>query len=490
MSAYGIAMFVTLCIATLVTGLPVWALLLGVSSLFAGLAVLSGEVSSSVFAVLGGRLVGLLADDLLQAIAIFVFIGVLLYRLPVADAVYEVLYRVILRRSRPEVRQAVTALSLGSMVAPMNGSAASSAALMGRLLGPRLARRHPAHSTALLSAAATIGVVVPPSLVLLLLGEAMMRAHLEASRLPGYALDGMRIVSTHDILRAALVPAAIVVFAWLLVAAWQARKEAAPASDHAGGDSKPEPLPIRTIVLAVVAMATLFVLLGGVFMGWLLPVEAAATGGTIMILGTLLTRALSLQAWRQALLDGLQLSGALFALLVGATTFSLVFRVFGTDRWLAEIMLSSPWPFFLAALAILAVVALCALVLDAFEMIFVIVPIVAPPLIIFIGDPRQAAVLLLFVLQLSFLIPPVGYAVLMVQSSSGLARPPFRKLLRAVAPYAVVQLVVMSVVLAFPQLSNVLTGADAFLPQVDEDMLNRAGDLMREAGSRGWDDDY
>lgn len=489
MSAYGVVMFFALCFAIVFTGLPVWALLLGVSALFAGVAVVSGAASLSLFAVLGDRMLGLFADDLLQAIAIFVFIGVLLHKLPIADAVYEVIYRLVMPRSAPAVRQAVASLTLGAMVAPMNGSAASSAALMGRLLGPRLKHQSPARATALLGAAATVGVVVPPSLVLILLGDAMMRAHLEASRLPGFALEGVRIVNTHDILRAALLPALLVVVVWLLIAAWQARREGLVGASEQVGPVRSQPLHWRTLALAVVSISTLLLLLGGVFIGKLYPVEAAATGGTLMVLGTLLTRRLNLTQWRVALMESLQLSGALFALLVGATTFSLVFRAFGTDRWLAENLISLPLPFLLAGLIVLLLVGFCALVLDAFEMIFVVVPIVAPVLIVFMGDPRQAAVLLLFVLQLSFLIPPMGYAVLMVQAHSGLGRPPLKQLLAAVAPYAVVQLVVMGAVFLLPVLSNLMAGADALLPQLDESSLEGAMEQMRNMAAPDWGDD-
>ncbi len=488
MSGYGIAMFFFLCGAIVFTGLPVWALLLGVSALFASLAVLTGEVSWTLFAVLGDRMVGLLADDLLQAIVIFVFIGILLHKLPIADAMYEVLYRLLPRRAAPPVRQAVASMALGAMVAPMNGSAASSAALMGRLLGPRLRRQESARSTALLSAAATIGVVVPPSLVLLLLGDAMMRAHLEASRLPGYANEGLRIVNTQDILRAALVPAVIVVVVWLLVAAWQARQEAVKTGGPTR-EAQPGALPLRTALLALVSVTTLLALLGGVFMGKLLPVEAAATGGTLMILGTVLTRRLNWQQWRLALTESLQLSGALFALLVGATTFSLVFRALGTDRWLADTLLAMPVPLLVGALLVLLLVALCALVLDAFEMIFVVVPIVAPAFIIFMGDPRQAAVLMLFVLQLSFLIPPMGYAVLMVQANAAMGRPSLRQLLARVAPFAVVQAVVMAAVFSFPAMTNLLAGENKYLPRIDDTMLNAAMEMMQGLGGRDWDDD-
>lgn len=490
MSSMGLLMFGVLCVLILTTGLPVWALLLGVSSLFAWVAVAAGHVSLNAFGLMGERMVGLLADDLLQAIPIFVLIGTLLYKLPIADAVYDLLYRGVFRRARPAVRQAMASMALGAMVAPMNGSAASSASLLGRLLGPRLRQRQSARATALLSAAATIGVVVPPSLVLLLLGDAMMRAHLEASRLPGYAAEGLRIVNTQDILRAALIPAVLIVLAWLVVAAFQARTEEADASRDAPAEAADtQPMPWPRVVLGLSSVGVLLSLLTGVFMGWLLPVEAAATGGTLMVVATVLTGRLSWAQWRTTLLESLQLSGALFALLVGATTFSLVFRTFGTDRWMAETLLSMPVPFLVAGLVVLAIVALCALVLDAFEMIFVIVPIVAPALIVFMGDPRQAAVLLLFVLQLSFLIPPMGYAYLMVQSNAGLEASDLSTLLKRIAPYAAVQLVMIVAVFLVPPLTNMLAGTNAYLAQSTDIDMESVIQMMQNMGGRVGNED-
>jgi TRAP-type mannitol/chloroaromatic compound transport system permease large subunit len=486
MSWMGIAMFGVLCILILTTGLPVWALLLGVSSLFALLAVASGHATLSAYAVLGERMVGLLADDLLQAIPIFVLIGTLLYKLPIADAVFDLLYRFVFRRARPSVRQSLSCMTLGALVAPMNGSAASSASLLGRLLAGRLRHQDPARAITLLSAAATIGVVVPPSLVLLLLGDAMMRAHLEASRLPGYAMEGLRIINTQDVLRAALIPAVVIVLLWLVVAAWQARGDVSAEPEV---QSPLEPMPWSRRLLALASVTILLGLLVGVFMGWMLPVEAAATGGTLMITATLLSRSLSWSQWKTTLMESLQLSGALFALLVGATTFSLAFRSFGTDRWMSETLINLPMSFWVAALVILLVVALCALVLDAFEMIFVVVPIVAPVLIVFMGDPRQAAVLLLFVLQLSFLLPPMGYAYLMIRANAGLAAPPMRRLLRTMAPYAIVQMAVMVAVFSWPALTNALAGSNAYLTPTADLNLNQAIETMQNLGGRDWDDE-
>jgi TRAP-type mannitol/chloroaromatic compound transport system permease large subunit len=144
------------------------------------------------------------------------------------------------------------------------------------------------------------------------------------------------------------------------------------------------------------------------------------------------------------------LSGALLALLVGASTFSLIFRLFGTDRWLTDMVLDSHLAPNLTAALVLLLTALCAWVLDAFEMIFVIIPILAPPLIALLGDAQQVAVLLLLVLQLSFLIPPMGYAVMMARSRSGLVNSSVWFTLRALLPYLLVQCAVTLVVFLAP----------------------------------------
>ncbi|HMA08085.1 MAG TPA: TRAP transporter large permease subunit, partial [Ramlibacter sp.] len=411
MTSTGLWMLAVLAALTIVTQLPVWALLLGVASLFAMAGTAVGAFDAGILSAVAQRVTSLLEHDLLQAMPLYVFIGVLLQRLAVADAMFASAVRLFrpLGGGSP-----LAALAVGTLIAPMNGSVASSSALLSRLVAPRLKTFDPPRAIALISVAATIGVVVPPSLVLILLGDAMLRAHTEALKLPGYAAAAGRVINTQDVLHAALLPAAAVLLLWAIVALVQDRAlKEEPARS---------PLSQREAVTAFVATAVILILLGGVFIGKLYAVEAAATGGCLLAAVTLITRALDAFQWRSVLRDTITLSGALFALLVGATTFSLVFRVFGTDRWLVATMLGSPWPQTALAAAVLALVALCAWVLDAFEIIFVIIPIVAPLLIVQLGDAQQAAVLLLLVLQLSFLLPPMGYAVLMARSRSGLPR--------------------------------------------------------------------
>ena len=435
----GLWMLVTLAVLIIGTGMPVWVLLIGTASIFAAGGILVGAMDVGVLNAIASRTLGLLDQDLLQALPLFVFIGVLLQRLPVADALFSSLASLF---NRTGAGTSIAAFGVGTLVAPMNGSVASSSALLARLVAPRLGQIDAAAATALISAAATIGVVVPPSLVLILLGDTMLRAHTEASNLPGYVLGTARIINTQDVFHAALLPAALVLVLWLAVAWWQGRKFTSEQCSV--------PVSKLQIGLAVAVTATTLLLLLGVFAGEIFAVEAAATGGVLLVCASVATRALNWIQWRSVLVDTLSLSGALLALLVGATTFSLVFRLWGTDVWITNtVMASSLSPLVTAALVLL-LVALCAWVLDAFEMIFVIIPIIAPPLIARLGDAQQTAVLLLLVLQLSFLIPPMGYAVMMARAKSGLVNTSVWATLRALLPYIAVQCAVTAMVFAMP----------------------------------------
>ena len=480
MTTAGLWMLLVLGLLVPSTGLPVWALLLGTSSAFAIAGLLAGAVDFNVLAALAPRIIGLLENDLLQALPLYVFIGVLLQRITVADSIFLTLASVFRRFGARGSVAAVATLTVGSLIAPMSGSVGSSASLLSRLVGHCLHPLAPAHAIALVSAAATIGVVVPPSLVLILLGDAMLRAHLEASNLPGFSLGTSRIISTQDVFNAALLPAVVGLLTWMIMAWRQGRfTEPHHKSDHgfeqrAIGDGS---VTGSQMAVALTAIAVIVLLLAGVFTGKLFAVEAAATGGCLLFLATLVGRSLSSPTWREVLYDTLSLSGALFALLVGATTFSLVFRAFGTDRWLSELVLQSTLSPQLTALYVLLFVALCAWVLDAFEMIFVVIPIVAPALIAKLGDAQQAAVLLLLVLQTSFLIPPMGYAVLMVRSRGGLGAASTLAIVKSLLPFILVQVAITVCVFALPAVVHLL---DAPKSAVSTSPVKSEADIIKQ----------
>jgi tripartite ATP-independent transporter DctM subunit len=440
METAGAGMLAAVAVLLVVTGLPAWILLIGVALLFALLGVAAGTFTLPLLTAMPARLLGLLDQDLLQALPLYVLMGALLNHLPLAQT----LLRVGGRAMAPTGAGASLAgLGLGVLAAPMNGSVAASVAMLVRTVQPRLdaSGLPPARGAALVCVASTLGVVIPPSLVLILLGDAMMRAHTEAVNV---TRESVRIINTQDLFAGALVPAGLVLALCALVAWWEGRNR----EDVAMPDSRPS---AGEWVTAAVTTAFIAGLLTAVTLGYMYAVEAAATGALALFLLGAAGRTLTLPVLREVLRDTMAISGALFALLVGATTFTLIVRAFGTDRWVAAALAQLGAGETGSLLVVLAILAVCALVLDAFEMIFVVIPVVIPPLLTLVHDATWVAVLTLLILQASFLTPPFGYAVLMVRHGVRSA-PGIGPLARALLPYLAAQLLVLCLVLAWPAL--------------------------------------
>ncbi|MCX7175623.1 MAG: TRAP transporter large permease subunit [Proteobacteria bacterium] len=433
----GLWMLLALALLMIATGLPAWMVLIGVSLTFAGAGIVADVFSATLLTALPSRLIGLLEQDLLQALPLYVMMGSLLNRLPLAETLFRVFSRALGGRG---AAPAVAGLGLGVMLAPMNGSVGASVAMLSRTVMPRLdaSGMSAERSASLVCIASTLGVVVPPSLVLILLGDAMLRAHTEAINATGLAV---RVINTQDVFRGALIPAAILLALCALVT-WRQNR-------HTPSGTATLSVNLRDWALAGMTTIVIAGLLTGVTLGYLYAVEAAATGGVALVLFGAATRTLTPPVLREVLRDTMAVTGALFALLVGANVFTLVLRGFGTDLWVADLLQHLGGSGYLVLLVVLLILAACALVLDAFEMIFVVIPVLIPPLLMRVPDATWVAVLTLLILQTSFLLPPFGYAVLMVRHARPLQS---RELTRALMPYVAAQLLVLCLVIAIPRL--------------------------------------
>jgi len=457
----GVWMLISAAVLMLATGLPAWLVLVGVGSAFALLGIATGVVPPAFFDALPPRIVGLLENDLLQALPLYVFMGALLNRLPLADALFRVLLRL--------VGAPVSGLLLGALLAPMNGSVGASVATLARTVQPRLQanRFGAARGAALIATASTLGVVVPPSLVLILFGDAAMRAHTEAVNTT-HAM--VRILNTQDVFRGALVPAALLLLFSGVIAFRQGREHAARTGVTAQVPS------LGDWISASITLSALIVLLGAVTLGYMYAVEAAATGGVALFAYGLLSRTLDRATLRLIVRETLTITGTLFALLIGATMLTLVMRAFETDRWLADLLAGLPGGAPATLAAGLAIIGFSGLVLDAFEMIFVIIPLVLPPMMQRLPDASWVAVLALLILQTSFLLPPFGFAVLMVRNrlasgvSGGLS---LREIGRAILPFLFVQLAVLVLTIVFPRLVHLAQPPEIVVKQLTPEEIER-----------------
>lgn len=434
----GLALLPLAAFGMVLTGLPAFLVLLCAAGLGALVSVAAG--SSALLGALPGRFVALLESDLLQALPLFVLVGALINRLPLADILYRGLRRLLGRLpAAPEL----AALTLGGFLAPMCGSVGASVAALSRSVRPRLAKEvdEPAERVALLAAASTLGVVVPPSLVLILLGDAMMQAHTIALNAAG-RFD--RVVNTQDVFRAAALPAALIFLGWALVAMLRARGRARA------------PAPGLTLGEALVALAAaLFVggALFGVASGRFYAVEAAAMACAGLFLGGVVSGRLDRDALSGALAEAMAITGALFALLIAATTLTLVLRVLGVDRLVTQGFAALPGEAGVTVVAALVAIGFCALTLDAFEIIFVIVPLIMPGVLMKATNAAWVSALTILALQASFLLPPLGYAVMMARAGEP-APVSARKLGAALAPWLAICVATLALTVAFPRLTG------------------------------------
>ena len=467
MSALGLLMFGVAMLLMIVTGLPVYAVLLGVASVFAALGVALGAFDWALISALPYRIVGLLEHDLLQALPLYAFIGALLNRLSLAGLLHRAGERLFARNA---ASAELSALCVGALLAPMNGSVGASLHTLSRGIAPALAESGtpPARAAATVCVASTLGIVIPPSLVLLLLGDAMMRAHTEALNVTHAAV---RIVNTQDVMHAALVPGALVLLMALLLAAWRSRD----------ATRRPRPALRREQVLtAAVATLVIGALLVGVAIGRLYAVEAAATGGLLLLVYAACSGQIDRALVHHVLHDTMTLTGLLLALLIAATTFSLVLRGLGTDVLITQTLGTLGQRPMLLMLGVLGGLVACSFVLDAFEMIFLVIPLVMPPLLMAVPDPAWVAAVTLLVLQAGFLLPPFGYAVLMSRSlmpdSTSLGA-----LSRELWPQLAAQTALIAMVLMFPQITRWTRPAEAAPATNSPADTAHAERLMQEA---------
>ncbi len=348
------------------------------------MGVASGAFPIDLLAALPARIINLLESDLLQALPLYVLMGLTLNRLPIAELLFRSGVALLGRRPSAPL---VSGIALGALLGPMNGSVGASVMSLARAVAPRLEGLPKAERFAAVSVASTLGVVVPPSLVLILLGDAMLNAHTLAVTATGRA---DRVINTQDVFRGALVPAAIFLALCLAIAWWKGRR-----IKPAAADAKHIPLRRGEAVLALLSLAFLIVVLGGVAAGYFYAVEAAAMGAFVLFGAGIVTGRLRGQVLRELLHETMAITGALFGLLAAATTLTLIFRTFGTDKLLDQWITALPGGEIAVTLVVLGIIGLCAFVLDAFEIIFVLVPILIPPLLIRVPDAVWVSTLVL-----------------------------------------------------------------------------------------------
>ena len=440
-------------IVVLLAGFPVAFSLAGTALLFAGAGILAGTFNEALLSGLPNRIFGIMNNETLVAVPLFVFMGVTLERARIAEDLLETL-SALFGTLRGGLGVSVTLV--GMLLAASTGIVGATVVTMGLLSLPTMLKRgySPEVATGTICASGTLGQIIPPSIILVMLGDVMTSAYQQAQLQMGNFSP--KTVSVGDLFAGALIPGILLVFlyiAYLLLKAWLS-----PASMPAHERGVDERLSLARLLHALFPpLLLIFAVLGSILAGLATPTEAAGVGGMGALLLALVRRQMNGERLREIMRSTLRISSMVFLILIGASVFSLVFRGYGGDDGVHAILQALPGGVFGAVLAVMLVMFLLGFVLDFIEITFVVVPIVGPVLLAMGLDPVWLGVMIAINLQTSFLTPPFGFALFYLR---GVAPPEVTtgQIYRGVIPFVGIQLLALLLLAIFPELITWLPG--------------------------------
>ncbi len=426
----GVVMFLV-ALLLLLAGFPV-------AFTFGGVALIFGVLAEGwdLFAFMPFRIYSIMQNTVLMAVPLFIFMGVVLQKTRLAEQLLESMGRLF---GRMRGGLAVSTILVGALLAASTGVVGASVVAMGVISLPVMLRHGYGRPLACgsICGAGTLGQIIPPSIILIILGDVLglpVGELFQAALVPGLALVGLYV-------------------AYVLLYALR-RPEAAPPI-HLADDASPIALHyLRALRAIIPPLALIVVVLGSIFSGIATPTESSALGGVGAVLLALLYRRFSWRMLFDSALETVKVTAMVFAILLGATAFSMAFSYTGGDGVVEAFLLQLPgeqWGFLIFSMV---VILLLGFFIDFVEISFIVVPILAPIAEALGIGMLWFAILIAMNLQTSFLTPPFGFSLFYLK---GVAPPEVRTvdIYRGVVPFILMQLTIIVSLLVFPELYGI-----------------------------------
>jgi tripartite ATP-independent transporter DctM subunit len=444
-----VAMFAGTVLA-IMAGYPVAFTLAGVGLFFATLGIACGVFDVAILSALVGRYFGTMTNETLVAVPLFVFMGVMLERSKIAEALLTTMGE-LFGALRGGLGYSV--VIVGALLAASTGIVGATVVTMGLLSLPAMMRAgyDPKLAAGTICAAGTLGQIIPPSTVLIFVGDilqgANQRAQLELGNL------SPEPISVGQLFAGAMLPGLLLVglyLAWILVKSILDPKSCPPL---AMTDEQRAGLGRRALGALAPPLALILAVLGSILAGVATPTESAPVGAVGAMLLAGVRNRFEFRVLNEVMRTTLSITSMVFVILLGASVFSLVFRGLGGENLVHEALDALPGGAFSAVLAVMVVIFVLGFFLDTFEIIFIVVPIAAPALIKLGVDPVWLGVMIGLNLQTSFLTPPFGFALFYLR---GVAHRLVRTIdiYRGVVPFVTLQLAGLALVTLVPSLAT------------------------------------
>ncbi|MCR4264926.1 TRAP transporter large permease subunit [Nitratireductor sp. ZSWI3] len=442
-------------IGFLLLGFPVAFTLAGVSLMFGVVGMAFGVFDPSNFGSLANRYIGYMTNEVLVAVPLFIFMGVMLERSKIAEQLLLTMGK-LFGNLRGGLGMSV--IVVGALLAASTGVVGATVVTMGLISLPAMLRANydPRLATGVICASGTLGQIIPPSTVLIFMGDMLSGINAQVQMSKGNFAPVP--VSVGDLFAGALLPGVLLVGLYL---SWTILKAIFDPASSPATPVAPEQKQhlLREVLVALVPpLLLIMAVLGSILGGIATPTEAASVGAVgAMVLAGIRWR-LSFSVLRETAIATASITCMVFIILFGASVFSIVFRLMGGDNLVHEFLANLPGGTLAAVALVMFIMFLLGFILDTFEIIFIVIPITAPILLALDVDPVWLGVLVGVNLQTSFLTPPFGFALFYLRGVAP-STVSTSMIYRGVLPFVLLQVLAIAIMFMFPQIATWLPRA-------------------------------
>ncbi len=438
----------------LLTGYPVAFTISGVPLLFALFGYSINIFDLSYVSALPNRIYGIMTNDLLISVPLFVFMGVMLQKSKIAEELLESM-SVLMNNVRSGLTISVTLV--GALLAASTGIVGATVVTMGLLSLPTMLKKgySPSLATGTICASGTLGQIIPPSIVLILLSDQISASYQQAQlELGNFSPES---VSVTDLFVGALIPGISLVFLYII---WQLinsyiNPDSIPIKKNDINEAEAFSIYKSVFKALLPPLLLIIAVLGSILGGLATPTESAGVGAIGAIILSFMKRQLSFKVMKEVVQSTAKTTSMVFVILVGAALFSLVFRGYGGDEIVAHFLTNLSGGVLTSIIITMIAIFLLGFFLEVFEIIYVVVPIIGPAILMMGVDPLWFAIMIAINLQTSFLTPPFGFALFYLR---GVAPKSVltSQIYRGAIPFVIIQLLMLVVLWYFPELATYL----------------------------------
>ena len=443
-----IVMFLT-TLGLLLFGFPVAFTLAGTALLFGFLGDFLEIFNFRMLGFFPQRIFGTMINEPLVAVPLFIFMGIMLEKTKIAAGLLQSIGELF---GATKGGLGIGVVIVGMLLAASTGIVGATVVTMGMLSLPSMMKAgyDQKIATGTICAAGTLGQIIPPSIVLVLLATILQGANEEAAMLVGNLAPDP--VTAIDLFAGAILPGLMLVVLFIIFIFFYARINPLSCPPVETTRSRGE-IYIEAAKSVIPPITLIVLVLGSILFGIATPTESASVGAVGAAMIALLKGELNFKNLKETAIGTVKLSSFVFVILIGASMFSLVFRAFGGDEMIEHFLGNLPGGLYAALILVMVVIFLLGFFLDYIEIIFVIVPLVGPILIANGADPLWLGILISLNLKTSFLTPPFGFSLFFLR---GVAPDNIqtRNMYKGVIPFIGIQILAILIVGFYPEIAT------------------------------------